>query len=111
MLEQRTKLNAALKATGGPAGPVTSPITTETRPPVELAGCATDPAHGSRRDLCAPHLLHSGNLRRPHPVCFGMGSQLARNSGHSSTNVTIDSADFVQALISSTQRANITGTS
>lgn len=109
LLEQRSKLRATLRSTGGPIGPV------------NIAYFDGDPAKGGKLldvqriqhvdpgasyahrsfftpETCGTHTLYASAWTANSPEI----------QAHSITRVGIDSVDFVQSLIDSTQSANIT---
>jgi hypothetical protein len=109
LLEQRSKVSATLRAAGGPVGPV------------NIAYYDGDPAKGGTLldvqqiqhmdagaiyahrsfftpETCGTHTLYASAWTAYSPEI----------QARSSTRVSIDSVDFVKALINSTQRANIT---
>ncbi|HEY2472831.1 MAG TPA: hypothetical protein VGI45_33910, partial [Terracidiphilus sp.] len=108
MLEQRAKLSATLQAASGPVGPV------------NIAYYDGNPAaHGTLLDVQRIQHMDAG-ATYAHRTFFTpetcgthtlYASAWAANSpeiqASASTSVSIDSVDFVQALINSTQTANI----
>jgi hypothetical protein len=111
MLEQQTKLNATLQANGGPVGPVHiayydgNPAKGGTLLDVQQIQHMDPGATYAHRtfftpESCGAHMLYASAWVANSPEIQATAS----------TNVAINSVDFVQALISSTQRASITST-
>jgi hypothetical protein len=109
MLEQRTKLNATLQATGGPVGPVHiayydgNPAKGGTLVDVQNIQHMDAGATYAHRTFFTPETCGAHTLYASAWVANSPEIQTS-----AATNVTIDSVGFVQALINSTKTANIT---
>jgi hypothetical protein len=109
LLEQRSKVSATLQLAGGPVGPVNiayydgNPARGGTLLDVQQIQHVEPGATYAHRSFFTPETCGTHTLYASAWVANSPEIQ-----ARSSTNVSIDSVDFVQALINSTQTANIT---
>jgi hypothetical protein len=112
LLEQRARLSATLQAAGGPVGPVSiayydgNPASNGTLLDVQKIQHMDAGATYAHRTFFTPETCGTHTLYASAWVANSREIQAS-----TATSVTINSVDFVQALISSTQAASITDVS